>query len=378
MRLTDIVVRSLPPPETGAKIYADDQLDGFGVRVSQGGTKSFVLTFGHSRERITIGRYPVISLADARAEAKTILAEQTLGKHRPKRMVFEAALVLFVEEKRLKNRARTINENERILRRNFAPLLRKPLGDVRTEDITRVTGKMSKTPGAALHAFWAIRTFLRWCVRRRYILHSPIEGLEPPAKMVSRERVLSDEELKVVLAAAGMSGSFGSMVELLLLTGQRRGEIAALHSSWIDREKKTITIPSVVAKNRREHVIPYGDRVAAILEGLPKKGLLFPAQGTTTPFTGFSKAMTAFRKMCGFDDFTLHDFRRTFGTGLARLGVSPVTIEAMLNHVTGSLSQIARIYNRHSYLPEARLAVGIWDKHIASLLPAEIDQASEA
>lgn len=367
MRLTDIVVRSLPPPDRGAKIYADDQLDGFGIRVSQGGTRAFVLTHGRTRERTTIGRYPIISLADARAEAKRILAEQMLGKHRPKRVLFQDALALFIAEKEQKNRARTIKENERILRKYFAALHRKHLPDLRTDDITRITDKLMDTPGTALHAFWAMRTFLRWCVRRRYLAHSPIEGLEAPTKVGSRERVLSDKELGQVLKAGSAAGQFGTLMHLLLLTGQRRGEITALHSSWIDREAKTITIPGSIAKNRREHVIPYGDRVKAILDTLPKEGLLFPGKGTDTPFTGFSKAMMTLRADCEVADFTIHDLRRTYATGLARLGVAPQTIEALLNHVTGTLSLIARIYNRHSYLPEARAAVELWEKHIASV-----------
>ena len=89
MHLTDIAVRALAAPERGAKIYADDAMPGFGVRVSQGGSRAFTLTMGEGREQITIGRYPVISLADARAEAKWLLAERTLGKHRPKRTLFE-------------------------------------------------------------------------------------------------------------------------------------------------------------------------------------------------------------------------------------------------------------------------------------------------
>jgi integrase len=371
LRLTDMVVRGLPAPDEGARVYTDDQLDGFGVRVSQGGTKAFVLSYGRTRDRVTIGRYPVISLADARAEAKRILAEHTLGKHRSKRITFQAALTLFVAEKEQKNRASTIRENERILKKYFVRLHDKQLADLSTYDITGITDKLSRdTPGAALHAFWAARTFLRWCVRRRYIQHSPIEGVEAPSKPGSRERVLTDSELRAVIISARSGGSYGKLVELLALTGQRRGEIASLDASWIDYETRTITIPSTVAKNRREHLLPYGDRVAAILESLPKQGLLFPGKGTDVPFSGFSKAMADFRDACGVQDFTLHDLRRTYATGLARLSVAPQTIEALLNHVTGTLSPLARVYNRHSYLPEAKQAVVQFENYVASLMAA--------
>ena len=125
-----------------------------------------------------------------------------------------------------------------------------------TQDILSITDRLLKDgkPGAAQHAFTAVRTFLRWCVRRRYLQHSPIEGLEPPTKPVSRERVLSDEELGQVLAAARMSGQYGKLLQMLAYTGQRRGEIAAVDAKWVDAERKTITLPKHATKNGREYV----------------------------------------------------------------------------------------------------------------------------
>ncbi|MEI7711559.1 MAG: integrase family protein, partial [Rhodospirillales bacterium] len=180
MRLTDIVVRSLSPPERGAKVYPDDQVDGFGVRVSQGGTKAFVLTHGRGRERITLGRYPIVSLADARTEAKRLLAERTLGKHRPQRMSFEDALKLYVTTHlQPKTRPITAKGTEALIRNHFARVKHKSLEDVRAQDVTAVTDKLlaKGQPGAAAHAFTAVKGFLRWCVRRRYLQHDPIELL---------------------------------------------------------------------------------------------------------------------------------------------------------------------------------------------------------
>ena len=166
MRLTDISVKALAPPEHGQKTYRDDTLAGFGVRVSQGGTKSFVLIHGAARQFTTIGRYPILGLAEARQEAKRILAERTLGKHRPARLVFADALDLFVAEKRQKNRARTIMENKRLLTKYFPAINRKHLEDVQADDITRQLDKLRTTPGTALHAFWALPPFLQWCYRQ--------------------------------------------------------------------------------------------------------------------------------------------------------------------------------------------------------------------
>ena len=123
MRLTDLAIRTLKAPDTGARVYPDDQLAGFGVRVSQAGTASYVLTHGAARERVTLGRVGILSLKDARAEARRILAEETLGKHRPKRLTFADAVAAFVADKTQKNRPRTILENERLLKKYESPHL---------------------------------------------------------------------------------------------------------------------------------------------------------------------------------------------------------------------------------------------------------------
>ena len=370
MKLTDLAIWSLPLPEKGVKLYADDGLSGFGVRVSQGGSKSFTLTYGSARERITIGRHPIISLADARAEAKRVLAERTLGKNRPKRMLYEEAVATFVSTHcAKKNNPKTAKETERLLRVYFRPLHGKNLEDITAHDVTDVTDRLLEKglDSTAAHGFTAIRTFLRWSVRRRYLLHSPIEGLESPSKPASRDRVLSDTELATVFAAAQQAGQFGVFVQLLVLTGQRKGEIAGLRAEMIDRTTQTITLPATMVKNKREHSFPYGDMAAALIDTLPQKGPLFlgrqPANGhapmEASVFNGFSNGMTAFRARCGIAHWTLHDLRRTLATGMARLAVPPHCIEALLNHVVGSLSTVAHIYNRHSYLPEARAAIDV-------------------
>jgi integrase len=236
MRLTDVSVRHLPVPDRGAKVYTCDQLDGFGVHVSQAGTKAFVLTYGKHRERVTIGRYPIIGLAEARIEAKRILAERMLGKNRPARLRGSDALERFLGEQNEKNRPITVRYTAALIRNHFPKLLGKNLEEVRTDDVTDVTDKVLKKgqPGAANHAFAAIRSFLRWCTRRRYIHHSPIEGIELPSKAASRERVLSDDELRAVWKASDSCGTFGNIVKLLIATGQRRSEIGSLRAEWLD------------------------------------------------------------------------------------------------------------------------------------------------
>lgn len=376
MRLTDITVKALPPPASGQRLYMDDAVQGFGVRVSAGGTKTWVVVHGANRQKTTIGRYPLIALKDARAAAKRVLAEFTLGRQRSPRMRFSEAMELFLEQHcKPNNRDSTYKTTKGLLRKHFLPPLRNTqLSELTADDVIRVTDRLLKQqyPGAANHAFTAIRTMLRFCVRRRLILHSPIEGMGLPARTRSRSRVLHPEELKRVWHAAEEYGyPFGQIVRLLILTGQRRIEIGSLRADWIDHEAQIIAFPPEIAKNGRSHTLPFGSMAAAVLADLPHSdGILFRARGKKTPFVGWSKSKELLDKAMDppLSPWVLHDLRRTFSTMHASLGTPPHITERMLNHRTGTISGVAAIYNRFEYLDEMREAAESWEAHLSRLL----------
>jgi integrase len=113
--------------------------------------------------------------------------------------------------------------------------------------------------------------------------------------------------------------------------------------------------------------------VASMLSKLPEEGYLFPARGTDGPFNGWSKCKVALDRAvisagCQVGAWTLHDLRRTFATNLAALGVPPHITERLLNHVTGTISGVAAIYNRHAYTDEMREAVSKWETQLSSLV----------
>ena len=376
MRLTDIRVRGLEAPDKGSKIYYDDTLKGFGVRVSQAGTKAFILATGKNRDRQTIGRYPILSLAEARKEAQQLIGDRAGGKHRPARMIFADALDLFVAEKKQKNRARTIDENKRLLTKYFPGLQRKPVAEMTTDDITRQLDKLRTTPGTSLHAFWAMRLFMRWCVKRRYVQHSPIEGLDAPSHSKPRERVLTDDELRAVWKASNDCGQFGDIVKLLILTGARRTEVGSLRTEWINQEHETICLPAEICKNKRSHTFPIGTMVLSMLPSKAEHTYLFPGRGTSSPFNGWSKAKAQLdKKVTEIHgkpiSFTLHDCRRSYATNLQRLGIKLEVIEALLNHVSGSRAGIVGVYNRHRYEPEMREAVTGFEEWFTKVILAE-------
>ena len=383
MRLTtEQAVKALKSPDTGVKVYTDDQITGFGVRCSQGGSKSYVLTLpGADRSRVTIGKVGVVGLADARVVAKRMLAEEALGRHRPKRQTFTEALAAFLDTRKQRNRPKTAYETERLLRFYFKPLHSMNLDDIRAHHITDITDALSKKglQSTASHAHTAAHTFLRFCSQRHYILFNPIADLEKPRLPKPRERVLSDDELRTVWQAAGeLGGHFGDIVRLLLLTGQRRSEIGSLRADYINDNQ--ICLPSTLTKNRRTHTFPIGALAAAILSSNITKQTtsIFPARGQTEkPFNGWSKAKAQLDEKIGeiyrqatqpigieqntFKPFTLHDLRRTYATNLQRLGIKLEVIEALLNHISGTRAGIVGTYQRHRYEEEMREGVQTFD-----------------
>jgi integrase len=385
--LTEITLRNLKAPERGQKTYTDDSLTGFGVRVSQGGTKTFTLVYGVNRQRLTIGRYPIISLADARVEAKRLLAQFTLGHTRPQTIAWDDGVALFLEHCKGKNRSRTVRDYRRLLKRHFA-FGRKKLAEITTDDILRHLERIKDAPAERNHALVSVKIFLKWARQppRNFMAHNPCEGMVP-TKRPSRKRVLSDLELAAIYQTAveGLD-TFSRIVALLVLTGQRRTEIASLERGWCNAGERLITLPEHITKNKREHTFPYGDLAATILLRVSNlNDRFFPASREhvrgkpTTIYGGWGKDKKEFDTRCGVSNWTLHDIRRTFGTGLARLKVPPHVVERILNHKLGSIgnqtdgivSAVAEVYNRHLYLEEMREAVGKWEAFLGSLLASQ-------
>ena len=221
-------------------------------------------------------------------------------------------------------------------------------------------------------AFVALRTFFNWALREQFVDASPMAGMRAPSVLPARDRVLSDRELaEVCRVARGHPYPFGPIVALLILTGQRRGEIAALDWDWIDEDERRITLPASLTKNKHTHVFPYGNTVDEMLRGLPRVGkYLFPSRVETgTVFNGWGKSKARFDKgLSNVEPYTLHDLRRTFSSTLAGLGTPIHVTEKLLNHISGTVSGVAAIYNRHSYMAEMRAAIGAYEEHLAKLV----------
>lgn len=370
-QLTDVSVRALRPAPKQYKVW-DTKTRGFGVLVS-GQTKSWFVAFGTDRRLKTLGRYPEISLAEARKKALAFLGSEKTDGHAPR---FSEALLGFYDIHLPTLKPRTQYQVKRVLDRHFVPKFKhKRLDEISHAEISAITDNLARrAPSEAWHTFKDARTFFRWCVPR-YINHSPMEGLRSPTKYVPRKRVLTNAEIAEVWQAAESVGyPFGTAVKLSFLWGTRWGETIGCRRAYIDEQERTITLP--VTKNGTEHSYPYGDMTAEILESIPRYNstdLLFPGK-TLEPWNGSGKAKWEFKEKCKIAPWQLLDLRRTFATKLAELKVPPHIVERLLNHKLGTLkaagviTAVASIYNRHLYLQEMRDAIVLYETFLKGLL----------
>lgn len=376
--LTDITVRSLTPPPQGQITYWDNKLSGFGCRISQGGQKTFIVMHGprEARKRKVIGKYPLQNLKTARDDARKTLAELALGIVDEDTMpinsiTFTEAREQFLESSRLRNKPRTTNDYKRLIGRHFK-FKGKKLAEITRNDLQRSLSKLGKTPSEHQHAYVAIRIFFNWAFKEELVDINPAIRLHKPPRTFSRERVLSDNELaKVFTQALKHPYPYGAIVALCILTGQRRGEVAMLEWNWIDTKEQTITLPAEKVKNGRSHTFPYGTLVAQIIKDIPEiDQYLFSGHTKDNAiYNGWGKDKIDFEnELENVAPYTLHDLRRTFSTLHAKLGTPIHVTEKLLNHISGTVSGVAAIYNRYSYLTEMKEAVEQYDAYINKLI----------
>lgn len=367
--LTDLSLRAATPPEHGAVTVWDGALKHFGLRISKGGARSFIVLLGSGRRQV-VGRYPTISLAQARAKAKAMLAERTLGRHQPKSTTWNKALEEYLAAVQHRNRARTHAEYSRTLKRHFA-FGNMRLSEITRADIARKLDRLDDVPAQQSRALVYCKILFNWALKRGYVDVNPCVAFVP-AKSKPRTRVLSDVELLSIWDATVSPTAFNIIVRLLMLTGQRRGEIAALRPEYFSNDM--CTLPAALTKNGREHAFPIRTITQSVLlEGrkhiTADRGFLFPGRNNPQGiFNGWSKCKRVLDKASQVTDWTLHDLRRTFATRLAELGVAPHIIERLLNHASGQISGIAAIYNRARYLDEMRVAISHWEEYFTKVI----------
>jgi integrase len=350
--------------------------------------------------KLTLGKWPSMGLAEARAAAvearekiergENPVAEKKAAKAMPvaaSRDTVKAVIEQF--EKRHLRHTRSADQTMAFFRREIIG----PWGDRAIQTITKrdcidlldaIVDRGSPVTANRVRAH--LNTLLNWSVGRDIIERNPLDGVRPPAPEKSRERVLNDDEIRLLWGATDTMGyPFGPIIRLLLLTGARLREVAEMTRAELSENGTVWTLPASRSKNGDEHVVPLSPKASSIIKALPRiggSGLLFTTTGAT-PVSGFTRASDRLRKLVAdaankerrdgdepvvVAPFTLHDLRRSAATGMAGLRFPPHVVEAVLNHRSGTRRGVAAVYNRHDHFDEKKEALAAWARHVTGLV----------
>jgi integrase len=414
-----LTVRSIDNARTSEtrREIPDGLLVGLYLVVQPSGAKSFAVRYRHAGQprKLTLGPYPAINLEAARdlgakalraaaegrdpatekqaakGDAKRLAAEETRGK----RDLYENVAREFIQRHAIKNnKESTWRETARIL--GLRPSIDEPKtlvsvgGDVmpiwkgrKIQEITKrdVIALLDSVndrgaPIMANRVLSAVRKLFNWCVARDILQASPCTLVTRPAPERSRDRILTDAELRYVWNAADGDGwPFGPLVKLLVLTGQRLSEVGGMRWNELNLEKKLWTLPAERVKNSERHEVPLSQTAIDVITALPhiktSEGFVF-ATRRDAAVSGFSRAKdrldVAIATAAAIDHWTFHDLRRTVASGMARLGIQLPVIEKVLNHTSGTFRGVVGVYQRHSFSDEKRAALDAWASFVRTII----------
>lgn len=372
---------------TSRQELPDARMPGLYLIIQPSGAKSWAVRYRHngSPRKCTLGSWPRIDLAQARAFAGKALRAAAEGRDPAKEKSqardgmddsVQTLAARFIETHcKRNNRPRTAQETERLFNLHILPKWRgRRVQDITKREVIAVLDHAIArgSPVAANRALTAMHTMFAWCVSRGIIETNPCTGIRRPTVEHSRDRILTDGELRKLWKATGKVGHpFGPLVKLLLLTGQRREEVAAMEWAEVDLDSRVWTLPSARAKNYEPHEIPLSDAAIAVLDGLDITGGRFVLTTTGEKSSNnYSKNKRRLDALLPTDmpSWRLHDLRRTAASGMARLGVNLPVIEKVLNHTSGTFGGIVGVYQRHSFADEKRQALDAWGKFVIDLV----------
>jgi integrase len=363
--------------------YADALCPGLHLRIGSRGTKTFsaMMRVNGRLQRRTIGRYPLLSLAQARTAALDMMRKAAEGIDTRQPAPGHTAALTYGEiltygemveayvERHLKPNARSWRLIESGLRHvSLRHLLTRPAaGITRGEIIEAIDSIMAAgTPQAAVNILRFLKMLFGWAMDRDMLVTNPCERIRPPAKTVERDRVLTDGEIAAIWHATyEMPTPYGQMYRMFFLTGQRRSEVATMQ--WSEVEGDLWIMPREKVKKDRAHAVPLTASAVAVLASLPRYGadaFVFTTTGGKTSSSNFQKIKCEIDRLSGTSGWTIHDIRRTVRSKLAELGVPEVVARKVVNH---EASKVDRIYNRHAYLDEKREALVKWGERLIQL-----------
>ncbi len=398
----------------------DAAVGGFGLRVSPGGQRSFVLLYRAGRGRgapmrkWTIGSYgSPWTVETARTEARRILGEVVNGRDPAKDKAqarqaereakdaersgeaLPGSVAAVIKDWLAKDQAsnRDVANVRRIMELDVEPVIgAMQIAAVRKRDVIAMIDRVSeRAPVKANRVLAHTKRLFAWAAGRDLVDVNPAQYVEKPAPEMRRERVLTDGELiEVWRGLDHCPAPYAAGVRLLILTGARLREIFLAKWPELDESASALGLPAGRAKSNEGRRVFLSPPAMQIVEALPEYAgcdWLLTVLGNK-PFSTFSDGKAALdkaiivarQKAFGAEaeppaEWRLHDIRRTVATGMQRLGIRLEVVETVLGHVSGSRSGVVGVYQRHRFEDEARAAVEAWGQHVERLLdpaPAKV------
>jgi integrase len=390
MHITDSEIAKHQLPQGKHDIVlSDDEITGFALRI-RNGKRSFIFQYSITSNgkrvsaRMKLGDYPAMKADAARKEASKLHSKVTLGGHpaadkRTQRAAavntFEVLVAAYLAYQKDEVRPATLVEITRYLENYASELHKLPAAMITRATVVKLLDRARADYGkvSANRMLSTLSAAFGWGMERGYAESNPCIGIKK-TKEESRERVLDDTELKCVFAVLG-DDNFSQIIKLLALTGQRLNEIAQLRWSEVDFDAGLIRLPASRTKNKRPHTFPMSAPVRQILAGRKRKydGVFASERGF---MANWENRMARLQEAIAergraLEHWTPHDLRRSFISGLARLGVRSEVAEAVVNHVSGDRGGVRGVYQRYDYAAEKVTALEQWAEHIMKLTAAE-------
>lgn len=384
----------------------DSLMTGLYLIVQPSGRKSWQVRyrFGTKHRRMTLGKFPLLSLGEARARARETLIAAQDGRDpageketaRAERIEVEQSgrdkVATLVEEfgKRHLSKLKSGKTVMREMHRHVVMVWgERDIHDIAKRDVIDLLDGIADSgrivTANRVRAY--VNKFLNWCVERDIIDQSPAMGVKPTAKEKSRERVLSDDEIRWLWIACTRQGQpWGHLCKILLLTGQRLGEVSKMTDHELHGDLWHLDASRT--KNARAHDVPLSNAALSVLESVDRikgtAGFVFTTTGRCS-LQGFHKGRNYLAQRMAeiagdergetmeIPHWTFHDLRRTAATGMAKLGIPVRVTEAVLNHVSGTAGGIVSVYQRHDYADEKRDALNAWARMVVDLVERTSD-----
>lgn len=393
-------VEAIKPDPDKRQELPDPALSGLYLVVQPGGAKSWALRyrFAGKPAKLTLGKWPTMGIAEARSAAGNALQEVEHGRNpamAKKAAKADQREALLTERDKVKTLVADFDKRHLSKLKSAAEVRRaldkyvvakwgeRDIQEIAKRDVIDLLDRIADNG----HGYMANRVlayagkFFNWCVERDILAKSPSDGVRPPQKEQSRDRVLSDDEIRWFWEACEKVGTpFGQFGKMLLLTGQRREEVAGLPYAELDGD--LWRLPAERVKNGRAHEVPLSTAALDVLASLPvisKSAYVFTTTGVG-PIKGYSRAkarldaaMTAIankerKEPVEIKPWRFHDLRRTAATGMQKMHIATPVVEAALNHVSGSRAGIVGTYQHHDYSNEKRAALEAWGRYVTELV----------